>query len=265
VLALRAPAPAPAAPGPPGRSETAGSAAAARGAPPPGRKPPVSHSWLGALFMARMGASGLSCERSRGRLPTPHTRPSCSALSQVIWVPLTDRKYKIVWSLTTRTCTFVARGGQCWQPNALRQETIGCLRRGYLVIHFREAGVKQRAMVAKDALWQGGTVHGGPSPAAVVAVGHGRHSLPLQLHARVLVNVLNLLGTLHLPPCHPVVRSQVDDVLWCTPNVSNCPCSQTAACTAFRLLGEQLMCGSCAFYVCTLLHFAQIARVTPAP
>ena len=78
ALALRAPAPAPAAPGPPGRSETVGSATAARGAPPPGRRlDPVSHSWLGALFIGRMGPSTLSSSRDRSGGRLYHTqRPS---------------------------------------------------------------------------------------------------------------------------------------------------------------------------------------------
>lgn len=53
--------------------------AAERGAPPPGRRlEPVSHSWLGALFMGRMGASTLSSmrDRSGGRLPSPSTLTS---------------------------------------------------------------------------------------------------------------------------------------------------------------------------------------------
>jgi hypothetical protein len=71
MLPLRAPAPAPAAAGPPGRSDMVASTACARGVAPPGRRlAPVSHSWLGSRFMGRMGPSTLSSRRDRsgGRL-----------------------------------------------------------------------------------------------------------------------------------------------------------------------------------------------------
>lgn len=60
------------------------------------------------------------------------------------------------------------------------------------------------------ALWHGAAVHGGT---AAAAVGHGGHALALELGARVLVDVLDLLRALHLPPRHPVVRPQLNDIL----------------------------------------------------
>ena len=94
--------------------------------------------------------------------------------------------------------------------------------------HTERQNMQQVGQVG-GALWQGGSVHGGPSPAAVPPVGHGGHTLPLQLHACVLVNVLNLLGALHLPPCHPVVRPQIDDVLSGTAASATIPSDKPSA------------------------------------